>query len=116
MENIGIAEFYDWLKTTDYAGAISLTAKFYVKPGYQDSFKDSMKSNVMFSRTESGMIWYKMYADYKDPQVFWLVEEWASVEDLMNHVTSKTYVANEPALLEAVERDTQIAVYKTLDW
>ena len=75
-----------------------------------------MKKNVDNTRTEVGSVWYKLHADYKDPSVFWLIEDWASVVDLKNHCTSEVYAACCKVLKENVLVDqvntTQIALYK----
>ena len=38
MENLKEHEFANWLKNTDYSGAVSLTVKFYVKEDQVSKF------------------------------------------------------------------------------
>ena len=46
-----------------------------------------MKNTGEISNAEKGCLMYKFHADYKDSNVFWLTESWATVMDLKNHGT-----------------------------
>ena len=95
---------------------LGLTAKFYVKDGCESKFREAMKKNLDFSKTEVGVRHYKLHADFKNPLIFWLIEEWDSVSDLRNHCTSDAYVQNGKILLDNLEDPTcQIGLYKALD-
>ena len=95
---------------------VGLTAKFYVKEGCESQFRESMKKNLDFSKTEVGVRHYKLHADYKNPLIFWLIEEWDSVSDLRNHCTSDAYVQNGKILQDNLEDPIcQIGLYKALD-
>ena len=118
MNNIRFEEqeFYNWLQTTQDNGPVGLSAKFYVREGQVSRFREVMKNNVDFSNTEEGVRLYKMHADYNNPLIFWLIEEWATVKDLKNHCASETYIKNA-GLLGDVLKDPicQIGLYKALD-
>ena len=117
MNNIRFEEkeFYNWLQTTKYNGLVGLSAKFYVRDGKVPKFLEIMKNNIEFTNTEVGVLLYKLYADYENPFVFWLTEEWKTVTDLKNHCTSETYVKNGKMLtdLEILQDPIcQIGLYK----
>ena len=120
MNNIRFEEqeFYNWLQTTKYNGLIGLTAKFYVRDGKVPKFLEIMKNNVEFTNTEVGVRLYKLYGDYENPLIYWLIEEWDTVTDLKNHCTSETYVKNGKLLadLEILEDPIcQIGLYKDMN-
>ena len=94
MNNIPFEQFFNWLRTTDYNGPVGITAKFYVKDGQESKFREAMKKNVDFSKSEKGVRLYKLHADCFDPMIFWLTEEWSTVSDLKNHFLSETYIKN----------------------
>ena len=95
---------------------LGLTAKFYVRDGCESKFREAMKKNLDFSKTEVGVRHYKLLAVFKTTLIFWLIEEWDSVSDLRNHCTSDAYVQNGKNLLDNLEDPTcQIGLYKVLD-
>ena len=116
MDNINYeGEFAKWLETTDYTGPINLTAKFYVKKDQITNFRQIMKNVIQYSNFDHGALTYKMFAYYKDPTVFWLVEEWKCVDDLKNHLTDEKHVKDIPSLVETLRQTTHIGLYKMLD-
>ena len=95
---------------------LGLTAKFYVKDGCESKFREAIKKNVDFSKTEVGVRHYKLNADFKNPLIFWLVQEWDTVTDLRKHCTSEAYVQNGKMLQDILEEPMwQIGLYKSLD-
>ena len=119
MNNIRFEEqeFYDWLQTTEYNGPVGITAKFYLKDGAVSRFREVMKNNVDVSVGEVGVRHYKLHADYENPLIFWLIEEWDTVTDLKNHCVTESYVANSKVLVGELLKDPicHIALYKALD-
>ena len=118
MDNITFKEkeFYNWLQTTTYNGPVGVTGKFYLKEGGRSKFLEAMKKNVDFSKTEVGVRHYKLNADFKNPLIFWLVQEWDTVTDLRKHCTSEAYVQNGKMLQDILEEPMwQIGLYKSLD-
>ena len=95
---------------------VGLTGKFYLKDGGRSKFLEAMKKNVDFSKTEVGVRHYKLNADFKNPLIFWLVQEWDTVTDLRKHCTSEAYVKNGKMLQDILEEPMwQIGLYKALD-
>ena len=118
MNNIRFEEqeFYTWLNTVvDCEGPVGLTAKFYVKKDKVPQFCQVMKNNVDYSVGEKGVILYKLQADYKDSNIFWLIEEWESVSDLKAHCLSETYKKNADLLTSLLQEPVcQIGLYKAM--
>ena len=57
---------------------------------------------------------YRLHEDYKDSSIFWLTEEWASVEDLGGHLNVPLFkermgeitpMLREPRVLAAFHKD-----------
>ena len=89
MENIRFEEneFYNWLQTTEFAGPVGITAKFYLKDADQVAkFREVMNNNIEITMNEFGVRLYKLFADYKSPLIFYLTEEWDSVKVLHSEV------------------------------
>ena len=116
MQNINVKEeFANWLKTSNYDGPINITAKFYVKEDQVSKFCEIMKTVVEYSNTDHAALMYKMYVDYKDPSVFWFIEEWKSVDDLKKHIMDEKHVKDYKLISELLRAPTHIALYKPLD-
>ena len=117
MENIHFEEneFLNWLQSTDYNGAISLTVKFYVKADQVSKFREIMKTMVEYSNSDHGALMYKLHVDYKDSTVFWLTEEWAKVSDLKNHATDEKHGKNAKLLAGTLRAPSHVGLYKSLN-
>ena len=116
MENIHFEEneFLNWLQSTDYNGAISLTVKFYVKADQVSKFREIMKTMVEYSNSDHGALMYKLHVDYKDSTVFWLTEEWAKVSDLKNHATDEKHGKTAKLLGATLRAPSHVGLYKSL--
>ena len=116
MDNISFEEFYAWLDNGgDYDGPVGLSAKFYVKEDQVSQFRQVMNNNLEHSLGEKGVRLYKMQADFKDSNIFWLIEEWDSVSDLRAHCQSETFKKNEGLMTSLMEVPIcQIGLYKLL--
>ena len=103
MENIMFKEneFYNWLQTTDFAGPVGITAKFYLKNIDQVAkFRETMNKNIEITMNETGVRLYKLFADYKSPLIFYLTEEWDSAKVLFSEVNKfeqTHFLFNKPA-------------------
>ena len=89
LENIKFEEneFYNWLQTTEVAGPVGITAKFYLKDIDQVAkFREVMNKNIEITMNETGVRLYKLFADYKSPLIFYLTEEWDSAKVLLSEV------------------------------
>ena len=64
------------------------------------------------SNSENGCLMYKLHADYKDSNVFWLTETWATVSDLKNHV--KTFQKFKTEVMGSLI-DIKFGMYLALD-
>ena len=120
IENISYEdnEFYNWLQKPQFDGPIGMTAKFYLKDVDQVSkFREIMKRNIKHTLAETGVRLYKLFADYKSPLTFYLIEEWDTVKDLKSHCTTETFANNTKDLVPCLREDCpcQIALYKALD-
>ena len=74
-----------------------------------------MKKMVEDSNNDDGVESYKLHADYKDASIFWLTEQWATVNDLKNHFNSKSHIKNSKMLSETLLVPCQIGLYKELN-
>lgn len=54
-------------------------------------FLDIMQENIAFTRTEAGMLQYDLTPDYLHPNVFFLLERFASRAALLAHIQSRHY-------------------------
>ena len=115
MENIRYEndEFMTWLKTTEYNGPIGATLKFYVKEESAKEFKDMIIKKVRSEMTKNKCKSMKLNVDFKDPNIFWINEEWNHVSDLKNWCTSDAYKNMMPALYPMMQdKPFQLALYK----
>ena len=116
MDNIRFDEFFLWLKTTKYDGPVGLTAKFYVKSDQVQKYCEISKNNVEFSNTQVGVRLFKRHADFNNPSIFWIIQEWETVTDLKNHYLCETYIKNMELIMDTLEEPIcQIALYKALE-
>jgi len=116
MNNIPLEEFFNWLRTTKYDGPVGISAKFYVKSGQVPKFGEVMKARINFSKSAIGNRLYKLHADFNNPSIFWLIEEWDSVTNLKKFCLSEMYLKNSEMFLNLMEEPVcQIGLYKSLE-
>jgi quinol monooxygenase YgiN len=63
-------------------------ATLVAKPGQQDLLEQGLRALVAPSRVEAGCSQYDLHRDLADPQVFYVIEHWASEEILQIHNAS----------------------------
>ncbi|MEH0152491.1 antibiotic biosynthesis monooxygenase family protein [Limibacter armeniacum] len=79
-------ETLTWMKTTDYSGAIGVTARFRVADEYVDEFVALLKDYSPYVLEEEGCLDYSFHRDWQNPNDFWLTEKWASPTILLQHL------------------------------
>ena len=58
----------------------------------------------------------KRHADFNNPSIFWIIQEWETVTDLKNNYLCETYIKNMELIVDTLEEPIcQIALYKALD-
>ncbi|MBX9410266.1 antibiotic biosynthesis monooxygenase [Pseudomonas baetica] len=63
-------------------------ATLTAKPGQQDTLEQALRALVEPSRAEDGCSQYDLHRDLTDPQVFCVIEHWASEAILQAHNAS----------------------------
>ncbi|WP_339448847.1 putative quinol monooxygenase [Pseudomonas sp. EA_5y_Pfl2_R50] len=63
-------------------------ATLTAKPGQQDTLEQALRALVAPSRAEEGCSQYDLHRDLIDPQVFYVIEQWASEDVLQAHNAS----------------------------
>ncbi|WP_166221024.1 putative quinol monooxygenase [Pseudomonas atagonensis] len=63
-------------------------ATLIAKPGQQDTLEHALRALVEPSRAEEGCSQYDLHRDLADPQVFYVIEHWASEAILQAHNAS----------------------------
>ena len=114
MDNVSYEELAGWLESTKHVGSIGITAKFYVKEDQVDKFCEVMKNNVEHTQGEAGMLVYKLHADFKESNIFWLVEEWENVSYLKAHCSTEIFQRNGALINPLLKSPWQIGLYKAL--
>ena len=66
-------------------------ATLIAKPGQQDLLEQGLRALVEPSRAEAGCSQYDLHRDLADPQVFYVIEHWASEEILQAHNASEHF-------------------------
>jgi len=107
-------EFNTWLNSTDYTGPVGVIVKLYVKEELREPFLKGMEAKMASIKNEEGVLVYKLNEDVTDSVVFWLTEEWRSVEDLKTHCNSEAYKASGARMGAVLQEGTgcQLAIYK----
>ena len=112
MSNIKQGELMSWVGTTDYTGGIGVTVKFTLKDSEIANFQALCKNQLDFVMTLKGHKSFKMHEDFKNPAVFWLVEEWESMAAWKPYLASKERAANAEAMMPMMAGPPFIALYK----
>ena len=74
--------------------------KLLIKTDAIEHFKDEFKSFIDVTRKEAGCLSFQLFQDADNPQIFFVSEEWASEEDMINHENSKHFLA-----MQEIEKD-----------
>merc|ERR1712142_9790 len=112
MSNIQQGELVAWVGSTDYTGGIGVTVKFTVKDSEKSNFQGLCKKQMDFVNGQSGVKSFKLHEDFKNPAVFWLVEEWESMAAWKPYLASKERAANAEAMMPMMAGPPHIALYK----
>ena len=62
-----------------------------VLPEKQLEMLQTLRSMIELTKKEKGCLNYSILFDIKDKNIFWLVEEWESREDLDTHIASHRF-------------------------
>ncbi|WP_422092058.1 putative quinol monooxygenase [Tenacibaculum ovolyticum] len=79
-------ETLEWLQTTEYGGAVGVTALFRVKDEHIESFINLLEDLIPYAVKEEGCIEYAFNRDWKNTNEFWITEKWASPKLLIEHL------------------------------
>jgi quinol monooxygenase YgiN len=91
---------------------IKVVAKNYVKPEKIQEFIVLCKKLVEESVKEEGCIDYGLYQELDNPGILTILEEWRDKSNLDKHLKSKHFREIFPLLLEYLEKETEIHIYK----
>ncbi len=87
---ITFEETMEWFESTEHKGAIGLTVKFPIPEENVQAFIEFYNDYTPYVLKEDGCLQFGFHQDWKDPTVFWLVESWASVSILLEHLGPKS--------------------------
>ena len=65
---------------------ILVTLKMIVQPERRSDLLETMRGMLEPARVERGCLSYRLYEDVENRNAFVLLEEWATQEDLENHI------------------------------
>jgi quinol monooxygenase YgiN len=91
---------------------IRVVAKNYVKPEKIQEFIVLCKKLVEESVKGEGCIDYGLYQELDNPGILTILEEWRDKSNLDKHLKSKHFREIFPLLLEYLEKETEINIYK----
>ncbi|MEI8642785.1 antibiotic biosynthesis monooxygenase [Pseudoalteromonas sp. Hal040] len=83
---ITFEETMEWFVSTEHKGAIGLTVKFPIPEANVQAFIDFFTDYTPYVLEEDGCLQFGFHQDWKNPNVFWLVESWASTSILLEHL------------------------------
>jgi quinol monooxygenase YgiN len=66
---------------------ILVTLKMIVRPEKRRDLLETMRGMLEPSRVERGCLSYRLYEDVENRNAFFLLEEWATQEDLERHIS-----------------------------
>ncbi|QAX83164.1 antibiotic biosynthesis monooxygenase [Pseudomonas sp. DTU12.3] len=78
-------------------------ATLIAKPGQQDLLEQGLRALVAPSRAEDGCSQYDLHRDLTDPQVFYVIEHWASEEILQAHNASVHFLHFQATAGQTIE-------------
>jgi len=78
-------------------------ATLTAKPGQQDALEQALRALVAPSRAEVGCGQYDLHRDLADPQVFYVIEQWASDEVLQAHNASAHFQQFQSSAGDTIE-------------
>ncbi len=78
-------------------------ATLIAKPGQQDLLEQGLRALVAPSRAEDGCSQYDLHRDLTDPQVFYVIEHWASEEILQAHNASAHFLHFQATAGQTIE-------------
>ncbi len=91
---------------------IRVVAKSYVKPGEIQKFICLFKKLVEESVKEEGCMDYGLYQELNNPGILTTLEEWRDKSSLDKHLNSDHFREIVLLLLEFLEKETEINMYK----
>lgn len=86
QKEVSFEETLEWLKNTEYNGAIGVTAMFRPNEEYIEEFEALLKDYIPYVQKEEGCIQFSFNRDWQDSNNFWLTEQWASPKILLEHL------------------------------
>ncbi|MFG6204500.1 putative quinol monooxygenase [Pseudomonas retamae] len=78
-------------------------ATLTARPGQQDALEQALRALVAPSRAEAGCGQYDLHRDLADPQVFYVIEHWASDEVLQAHNASAHFQQFQSSAGDTIE-------------
>src|SRR5882757_4920185 len=67
-------------------GLVYAQATVTARAGMADSLKIHLMENAMQARSEKGCVFYEVFRDTRDSNVFVLFENWADQESISRHI------------------------------
>jgi quinol monooxygenase YgiN len=91
---------------------IKVIAKNFAKEDKIDKILELARELVETTVKEGGCIKYEMYQDVKSPNVLIMIEEWKTMEDLNNHMSSEHFKRIVPQMSEYMDKKAELNVCK----
>lgn len=93
---------------------IKVVAKNVILKDKVEKVLDLCKELIEETLKEKGCINYALYQDNQDDRILTMIEEWASEEDLDNHLNSDHFTRIVPRFGEMLAKETEMNIYKKL--
>jgi len=89
---------------------VSVVAKFYVRPTKHEAFLKAAQPMIDGTRKESGCIFYNLHQDIENPNIYFMLEEWTSLDKLKAHGESAHVLKNRATAKEQdlIEKPTEV--------
>lgn len=91
---------------------IKVIAKNFAKEAKIENVLELAKELVETTVKEDGCIKYEMYQDEKNPSILIMIEEWETMEDLNNHMSSEHFKKIVPKMNEYMDQKPELNICK----
>ncbi|SFC23496.1 putative quinol monooxygenase [Clostridium uliginosum] len=93
---------------------IKVIAKNFAKEDKIDKILELAKELVETTVEKDDCIKYEMYQDEKNPNVLIMIEEWETIEDLNNHMSSEHFKRIVPQMNEYMDKKPEMSICKKM--
>lgn len=93
---------------------IKVVAKNYIQEEKIEEIMGLFKELIEKTNKEAGCIKYELYQDINDTRIMTMIEEWESLEALVEHEKSEHFTRIFPLLKDLVTGESDFRIYKKL--